>query len=155
MLQEENLGTFGHMITRAYALLQQDAELWRAEQKSARFILVDEYPGCELCPGETAPEHCGRRTKRFCCWRPDQSVYRFRGASSAAFGLFQRSFSQSKLIVLGKNRRSTTAILNCAFAVIDKNPNAAIVSGWLAIQTYAIDLGSRRRRCSAAGVRAG
>ncbi|MGH9529837.1 MAG: PD-(D/E)XK nuclease family protein, partial [Terriglobales bacterium] len=53
---------------------------------------------------------------------PDQAIYRFRGASSAAFGLFQRNFPDTDLIVLDKNRRSTTAILKCAFAVISENP---------------------------------
>src|SRR5206468_13027259 len=43
MLDEENLGTFGHMITRAYALLQADANLLTHEQQRSRFILVDEF----------------------------------------------------------------------------------------------------------------
>ncbi len=40
MLREDNLGTFGHMITHAYHLLQQEAELVRSR---SRFILVDEF----------------------------------------------------------------------------------------------------------------
>ena len=43
MLKEENLGTFGHMIVRAHALLHEDEVLKAQEQKSARFILVDEF----------------------------------------------------------------------------------------------------------------
>ena len=131
MLQEENLGTFGHMITRAYALLQRDAELRGIEQKSARFILVDEFQDANFAQVKLLQGIAGDEQNVFAVGDPDQSVYRFRGASSAAFGLFQRSFPQARLIVLGKNRRSTTAILNCAFAVIDKNPNAAIASGLL------------------------
>src|SRR5580700_788621 len=42
-LREENLGTFGHMITRAYALLTSDQEVLAAERARARFILVDEF----------------------------------------------------------------------------------------------------------------
>jgi superfamily I DNA/RNA helicase/RecB family exonuclease len=131
MLREENLGTFGHMITRAYALLQRDAELCGIEQKSARFILVDEFQDANFAQVKLLQGIAGEQQNVFAVGDPDQSVYRFRGASSAAFGLFQRSFPQARLIVLGKNRRSTTAILNCAFAVIDKNPNAAIASGLL------------------------
>ena len=131
MLLEENLGTFGHMITRAYTLLQQDAELRSAEQKSARFILVDEFQDANFAQVKLLQSIAGDAQNVFAVGDPDQSVYRFRGASSAAFGLFQRSFSQAQLIVLGKNRRSTTAILNCAFAMIDKNPNAAIAAGSL------------------------
>ncbi len=129
MLGDENLGTFGHMITRAYALLQQDSELRAQEQKSARFILVDEFQDANFAQVKLLHAIAGHEQNVFAVGDPDQSVYRFRGASSAAFGLFQRSFPSAKLIVLGKNRRSTTAILNTAFTVIDKNPNAAISVG--------------------------
>src|SRR5258708_12597411 len=53
---------------------------------------------------------------------PDQAIYHFRGASSAAFELFHRQFPATKLVVLGKNWRSTTPIRRSAFALIDKNP---------------------------------
>src|ERR1043166_630289 len=118
-------------MKRAYSLLQQDADLRSAEQKSARFILVDEFQDANFAQVKLLQCIAGEEKNVFAVGDPDQSVYRFRGASSAAFGLFQRSFPQAKLIVLGKNRRSTTAILNCAFAVIDKNPNAAIAAGSL------------------------
>ena len=64
----------------------------------------------------------GNEANIFAVGDPDQAIYRFRGASSAAFHLFRRHFPQTKLVVLGKNRRSTTPILQCAFAVVDKNP---------------------------------
>src|SRR5262249_32608152 len=43
MLERENLGAFGHMVTRAYTLLQRDAALLARERNHARFILVDEF----------------------------------------------------------------------------------------------------------------
>ncbi|MBV9340977.1 MAG: ATP-dependent helicase, partial [Acidobacteria bacterium] len=49
-------------------------------------------------------------------------IYRFRGASSDAFELFQKHFPDSKLLLLTKNRRSTTPVLRCAYAVITRNP---------------------------------
>ena len=42
-LREDNLGTFGHMITRAHELLTSDETLLAAERARARFILVDEF----------------------------------------------------------------------------------------------------------------
>jgi DNA helicase-2/ATP-dependent DNA helicase PcrA len=131
MLREENLGTFAHMITRALALLQEDAGLRAQEQRAARFILVDEFQDANFAQVKLLQTIAAGDHNVFAVGDPDQSVYRFRGASSAAFGLFQRSFPDAKLIVLGKNRRSTTAILNTAFTVINKNPNAAISAGGL------------------------
>src|SRR5262249_55004456 len=43
ILREENLGTFGHMITRAHDLLYKDFQLLARERRGARFLLVDEF----------------------------------------------------------------------------------------------------------------
>src|SRR5947208_8870183 len=70
----------------------------------------------------------GSTQKIFAVGDPDQGIYRFRGASSGAFELFQRQFADSKLVVLNKNRRSTTPILKCAHAIIDQNPQFSLHS---------------------------
>jgi DNA helicase-2/ATP-dependent DNA helicase PcrA len=121
-LREENLGTFGDMITRAHELLTSDEKLLTAERARARFILVDEFQDANFAQIEILAALAGTEANIFAVGDPDQSIYRFRGASSAAFQLFRRHFSEAGLVVLGKNRRSTTPILQCAFAVVDKNP---------------------------------
>ena len=121
MLREENLGTFSHMITNAYQLLQQDAEL--ARRSKARFILVDEFQDVNFAQVKVLQKLAGQERSVFAVGDPDQAIYRFRGASSAAFVLFQRHFPGANLIKLEKNRRSLSPILNCAFALISKNPN--------------------------------
>ena len=42
-LAERNLGTFGHMITKAHDLLYHDAALLEEERRRFRFVLVDEF----------------------------------------------------------------------------------------------------------------
>ncbi len=121
-LREENLGTFGHMITRAHELLANDENLLADERARSRFILVDEFQDANFAQIEILSLLAGTGGNVFGVGDPDQSIYHFRGASSAAFHLFRRHFPQTKLIVLDKNRRSTTPILQTAFAVIDKNP---------------------------------
>ncbi|HTC48970.1 MAG TPA: ATP-dependent DNA helicase [Candidatus Aquilonibacter sp.] len=121
-LREENYGTFSHMITRAHELLTRDADCLSAERARARFILVDEFQDANFAQIKILVALAGAEANIFAVGDPDQAIYRFRGASSAAFQLFRRHFPQTKLVVLGKNRRSTTPILQCAFAVIDKNP---------------------------------
>ena len=122
MLQEENLGTFSHMITRAYELLQENSTLLEQERERARFILVDEFQDANFAQIKILSALAGQSRSVFAVGDPDQAIYRFRGASSAAFGLFHRHFPGARLVVLGKNQRSTTPILRCAFALIDKNP---------------------------------
>ena len=121
-LREANYGTFSHMITRAHELLVNDDDLLASERARARFILVDEFQDANFAQIEVLADLAGNAGNVFAVGDPDQGIYRFRGASSAAFHLFRRHFPESKLVVLGKNRRSTTPILQCAFAIIDKNP---------------------------------
>jgi DNA helicase-2/ATP-dependent DNA helicase PcrA len=119
-LREDNYGTFSHMITRAQDLLANDENISAAE--NCRFILVDEFQDANFAQIEILATLAGKARDVFAVGDPDQGIYRFRGASSAAFHLFHRHFPEAKLVVLGKNRRSTTPILQCAFAVVDKNP---------------------------------
>ena len=121
-LGEENLGTFGHMITRAHALLQTDENVLAEARAGARFILADEFQDANFAQIRILSRLAGSQGNIFAVGDPDQAIYRFRGASSAAFDLFHRHFPGAKQVALEKNRRSTTPILRSAFALIDKNP---------------------------------
>jgi DNA helicase II / ATP-dependent DNA helicase PcrA len=103
-------------------LLISDEKLQAEERARARFILVDEFQDANFAQIKILAALAGREANIFAVGDPDQAIYRFRGASSAAFHIFRRHFPESRLVVLGKNRRSTTPILQCAFAVVDKNP---------------------------------
>jgi DNA helicase II / ATP-dependent DNA helicase PcrA len=122
MLLEKNLGTFSHMITRAYELLRDDPAVLAQQQARARFILVDEFQDANFAQVKILSLLAGQQQNVFAVGDPDQAIYRFRGASSAAFGLFHKSFPAGAQIVLGKNQRSTSPILQTAFAVINENP---------------------------------
>ncbi len=121
-LREENLGTFSHMITRAHALLHSDDAVLAEARAHARFILADEFQDANFAQIKILSRLAGTDGNLFAVGDPDQSIYRFRGASSEAFELFHRNFPAAKLVVLEKNRRSTTPILRTAFAVINENP---------------------------------
>ncbi|HXM20560.1 MAG TPA: ATP-dependent DNA helicase [Terriglobales bacterium] len=123
MLREDNLGTFGHMITHAHALLEGNAGLLTGERQRTRFILADEFQDVNFAQVKILQQLAGEERNVFAVGDPDQAIYRFRGASSAAFGLFQEHFPEAKTVVLEKNRRSTTTILKSAFALISRNPD--------------------------------
>jgi DNA helicase-2/ATP-dependent DNA helicase PcrA len=128
LLAERNLGTFGHMLVRAHELLRSDAGLLEIERTRARFILVDEFQDANFAQIKILDQLSRGSRNVFAVGDPDQGIYRFRGASSDAFELFQNHFPDGKLLVLNKNRRSTTPILKCAGALIAVNP-AFSVSG--------------------------
>jgi DNA helicase II / ATP-dependent DNA helicase PcrA len=121
-LREDNLGTFSHMITRAHGLLRTETKALEEARLRARFILADEFQDANFAQIKILSLLAGTDANVFAVGDPDQGIYRFRGASSAAFELFRRTFPEAKTVALEQNRRSTTAILRCAFALIDKNP---------------------------------
>jgi len=121
-LEEENFGTFSHMITRAHTLLHSDETVFAEARRGARFILADEFQDANFAQIRILARIAGGDGNLFAVGDPDQSIYRFRGASSEAFELFSRNFPDARRVVLEKNRRSTTPILQTAFAVINENP---------------------------------
>ncbi|HKW17527.1 MAG TPA: ATP-dependent DNA helicase [Terriglobales bacterium] len=126
MLRERNLGTFGHMILRTYQLLAEDQLILEREVAKAKFILVDEFQDANFAQIKVLEQLAGPGRNVFVVGDPDQGIYRFRGASSGAFELFQKYFPGSKLASLSRNRRSTTSILRCAHALIAENPEFAL-----------------------------
>jgi DNA helicase-2/ATP-dependent DNA helicase PcrA len=122
MLVARNLGTFGHMITRAYRLLKDDPALLEEERRRARFLLVDEFQDANFAQVEILSLLAGAAANVIVVGDPDQAIYQFRGASSEAFTLFVGKFLAAKVVVLGKNRRSLSPILGCAFGMVNDNP---------------------------------
>ena len=120
MLREDNLGTFGHMITHAYHLLQQDTEALRAR---SRFILVDEFQDVNFAQVKVLERLAREERNVFAVGDPDQAIYRFRGASSAAFVLFQRHFPGFEPGQAGKESALHLADSAQRLCLISQNPN--------------------------------
>lgn len=123
MFEENNLGTFGMQISGAVRLLQSDPGLLRQEQARARFLLIDEFQDCNSSNIILAGLLGGEERNVFAVGDPDQAIYRFRGASSAAFEEFQRRFPATQGVVLDENQRSRGNVLRTAFAAIAANPD--------------------------------
>src|SRR5882757_10941881 len=122
LLERDNLGTFGMMIRNAVRLLEANPALLERERHKARFILIDEFQDCNSSNIILAQLLAGEEQNIFAVGDPDQAIYRFRGASSAAFEEFQKRFPQTEGVVLDENQRSRGNILRVAFAAIDENP---------------------------------
>ena len=121
MLREDNLGTFGHMITNAHHLLQQNSEL--ASRAGARFILVDEFQDVNFAQVKVLQKLARRSaTSSRLEIRTRPSIASV-GLQARLSSCFSATFPARKLIKLEKNRRSLSPILHSAFAHISKNPN--------------------------------
>ncbi len=122
MLAADNLGTYGHMIVRAVELLRQDRALLEEQRARARFLLIDEFQDSNIAQIEMAHLLAGEPRNVFAVGDPDQAIFRFRGATAAAFEEFRARFPDAEVLSLEENQRSTRAILQCAFSSIRANP---------------------------------
>ncbi len=118
----EKLGTFGHMITRAYRLLEHDPVFLEEQRGRTKYVLVDEFQDANFAQVELLALLAGADANIFAVGDPDQAIYQFRGASSEAFSLFVKKFPAAKFVALEKNRRSLSPILRCAFGIVNDNP---------------------------------
>ncbi|MGH9492205.1 MAG: ATP-dependent helicase [Terriglobales bacterium] len=125
MLRADNFGTFGHQILGAVRRLREDPASLERERKRTRFLLVDEFQDSNVAQIELVALLAGEARNLFAVGDPDQAIYRFRGATSAAFDEFLRRFPDARTVRLEDNHRSTSNILRCAHAVVRRNPPVA------------------------------
>ena len=145
LLERDNLGTFGMMIRNAVRLLESNAVLLERERRKARFILIDEFQDCNSSNIILAQLLAGEEQNIFAVGDPDQAIYRFRGASSAAFEEFQKRFPQTEGVVLDENQRSRGNILRVAFAAINENPPVQSLGDKVKFQRAQLESGRDRR----------
>jgi ATP-dependent DNA helicase UvrD/PcrA len=145
LLEQENLGAFGMMISGAIRLLESDAALLAQERARARFILIDEFQDSNSSNILLAQLLAGTEQNIFAVGDPDQAIYRFRGASSAAFEAFQRLFPQTHGVILDENQRSRGHILRVAFAAIDQNPHVRSAVAGVNFERSPLESGRDRR----------
>ena len=128
LLQDEGLGTFGHIMSRAVDVLMRRKSVLERAQKRARFILIDEFQDSNIAQLKLSSLLAGEEANVFAVGDPDQAIYQFRGATSDAFDQFLQTFGPGRVerVTMAANRRSTPAILRSAFEAI--KPNPAIVS---------------------------
>ncbi len=84
-------------------------------------LLVDEYQDINAVQ-RALVRHWSANGRLFVIGDPDQSIYGFRGAEAACFDALLSDRPDAKRIHLKQNYRSAPDILNCALAVIDRNP---------------------------------
>jgi DNA helicase-2/ATP-dependent DNA helicase PcrA len=116
------------MITGAYHFLKERPDLLAAQRSRIRFLLVDEFQDVNFAQIEILALLAGGdpNPDLFVVGDPDQAIYMFRGASSEAFSLFAERFPSAKVVRLVKNRRSLAPILQCAFGIVNENPNPPV-----------------------------
>lgn len=133
-MKERGSVDFGDLIMRPALLLESDPELRLAVQLRHRHLLVDEYQDVNRASARLLKAIAGDGKRLWVVGDARQSIYRFRGASSANMTKFVSDYPGAIVDRLEVNYRSTKQIIDTFTAVA---PRMAASAGMLPLSLEA------------------
>ena len=116
--KEHQLMDYDDLLLNWLEVLKNFPQVRKEVGKKFEFIMVDEYQDTNTLQGEII-KYMGESHKNVMVVGDDsQSIYGFRGANYRNIFEFPKLFSNTKIIKLEQNYRSTQAILDVANAII-------------------------------------
>ncbi len=112
---------FAELLLRAHELWLQQPAILQHYQQRFRYMLVDEFQDTNAVQYAWLRVLAGDRIPITAVGDDDQSIYGWRGARIENIQQFSKDFSNTQLIRLEQNYRSTATILSAANAVIANN----------------------------------
>ena len=116
-LRERGAVDFGDLIMRPALLIESEPALAQALQLRHRHVLVDEYQDVNRASARLLRVVAGDGKRLWVVGDARQSIYRFRGASSANMARFSVDYPDAVIDQLDVNYRSTEQIVNSFVAV--------------------------------------
>ena len=112
---------FAELLLRAHELWRNKPVILAHYQQRFRHLLVDEFQDTNSIQYAWLRMLAGKDNCMFVVGDDDQSIYGWRGAKIENIQRFSEDFSNTKMIRLEQNYRSTETILSAANALIDHN----------------------------------
>src|SRR5688500_18288008 len=117
----EGVVDFAELLLRSYELLAGRPALRDHYRARFRHVLVDEFQDTNRLQYRWLKMLAGETNAIFAVGDDDQSIYAFRGASTANMQQLQKDFGVERVIKLEQNYRSHGHILDAANALIGHN----------------------------------
>jgi DNA helicase-2/ATP-dependent DNA helicase PcrA len=117
----EGVVDFAELLLRSYELLAGHPQLRDHYRARFRHVLVDEFQDTNRLQYRWLKMLAGENNAIFAVGDDDQSIYAFRGASTANMQQLQKDFGVERVIKLEQNYRSHGHILDAANALIGHN----------------------------------
>src|SRR5439155_22757873 len=114
---------FGDQIVHALRLLRSRQYVLGGNQRTYKYILVDEFKDTNWAQFEIVKLLGARHTNVAAVGDDNQAIYRWRGAAVSNFRGFVRHFPQARVVILTENYRSDHRILDAAYRLILNNPD--------------------------------
>lgn len=118
---KEGVMDFSDLIANTLRMFRTRKNLLNQYRSSFRYLLVDEFQDTNIAQNELIVLLAGKKQNITAVADDDQSIYKFRGAAVSNVLSFRRNFPKTKVIVLTKNYRSTQAILDASYQLIQNN----------------------------------
>ena len=112
---------FDDLIYFTVKLLKEHEDVREYWQRKFRYVLIDEYQDTNKIQYMLATLLSGKWGNICVVGDDDQSIYKFRGATIENILSFEKQYSNTRVIRLEQNYRSTGHILSAANAVIANN----------------------------------
>ncbi len=121
LLTEAGLMDFGDQVRLALRLLRESAAARLELQGRFRYIMVDEFQDTNRAQSELVELLAAGHGNVAVVGDDDQSIYKFRGAAISNILEFRRRHPRCRQIVLRRNYRSRSPILDSAYRLIRFN----------------------------------
>jgi DNA helicase-2/ATP-dependent DNA helicase PcrA len=121
-MEARGLLDFDDLVGRAVELFEARPEALAAVRAHYEFISVDEFQDVDERQYRLLRLIAGDRQNVCAIGDPDQAIYGFRGSDVSFFFRFREDFSAASVVRLGRNYRSTPAIVDAALGVIAPAP---------------------------------
>ena len=112
---------FGEILLRAHELWLKNPQILQHYQQRFKYVLVDEFQDTNTVQYAWLRVLAGAKNQLMVVGDDDQSIYGWRGARIENIQQFSDDFSESEIIRLEQNYRSTSNILNAANKLISHN----------------------------------
>lgn len=122
MLLTNNAVDFDDLLLWTAYLLEENISVRDKYAHRYEHILVDEFQDTNLAQYQLLRSLASFHRNIFVVGDADQSIYRWRGADYRNVLRFAEDFSDTQVILLEQNYRSTQKILDLATAIINQNP---------------------------------
>ncbi len=114
---------FAEILLRCHEMLRDNPTLLMNYQQHFQAILVDEFQDTNTVQYAWIRMLAGKKITVMVVGDDDQSIYGWRGAKIENIMRFSKDFSDTEVIRLEQNYRSTSTILDAANALITHNPS--------------------------------
>ena len=120
-----NAMDFGDLILNVLILLRKDQKVADILENRYRYILVDEYQDTNSSQIELITRLASRHRNIFVVGDDDQSIYSWRGAVASNILEFNSVFKEARVIVMDRNYRSSSCIVEASGELIKHNRTRA------------------------------